>query len=92
MTSWAAIDYEERPKPLWYAIRRAFAPRNVVFVTEDGIVSVVVLNDTDQAWQGELELSRQSLNGVTLAKANVERQRRAEDRYADRAGHRALHT
>ena len=71
VTSWAAIDFEERPKPLWYAIRRAFAPRNVVFVTEDGIVSVVVLNDTDQAWQGELELSRQSLNGVTLAEANV---------------------
>jgi beta-mannosidase len=71
VTSWAAIDFEERPKPLWYAIRRAFAPRNVVFVTGDGIVSVVVLNDTDQAWQGELELSRESLNGVTLAKANV---------------------
>ncbi len=72
VTSWAAIDFQERPKPLWYAIRRAFAPRNVVFVTENGIVSVVVLNDTDQVWQGELEVSRQSLNGVTFAKANVE--------------------
>jgi beta-mannosidase len=72
VTSWAAIDFEERPKPLWYAIRRAFAPRNVVFVTENSIVSVVVLNDTDQAWQGELEVSRQSLNGVTFAKAIVQ--------------------
>jgi beta-mannosidase len=72
VTSWAAIDFEERPKPLWYAIRRAFAPRNVIFVTEDGIVSAVVLNDTDLTWQGELELSRQSLNGVTLAKVIVE--------------------
>jgi beta-mannosidase len=71
VTSWAAIDFEERPKPLWYAIRRAFAPRNLVFVTEDGILLVVVLNDTDQAWQGELEVSRQSLNGVTFAMANV---------------------
>ena len=72
VTSWAAIDFEERPKPLWYAIRRAFAPRNVIFVTEDGIVSAVVLNDTDLTWQGELELSRQSLNGVTLAQVIVE--------------------
>jgi beta-mannosidase len=72
VTSWAAIDFEERPKPLWYAIRRAFAPRNVIFVTEDGIVSAVVLNDTDLTWQGELELSRQSLNGVTLAKVIVD--------------------
>jgi beta-mannosidase len=71
VTSWAAIDFEERPKPLWYAIRRAFAPRNVVFVTEDGTLSVAVLNDTNQAWQGELELSRQSLDGVTFANAKV---------------------
>jgi beta-mannosidase len=72
VTSWAAIDFEERPKPLWYAIRRAFAPRNLVFVAEDGVLSVVVLNDTDQAWQGELEVSRQNLNGVTFAEAKLQ--------------------
>jgi beta-mannosidase len=72
VTSWAAIDFEERPKPLWYAIRRAFAPRNVVFATEDGSVSVVVLNDTDQAWQGRLELRRERLNGLALAATTVE--------------------
>ena len=63
VTSWAAIDSEERPKPLWYALRRAFAPRNVVFANEDGILSAVVLNDTDQPWQGELGLSREQLDG-----------------------------
>lgn len=72
VTSWAAIDYEERPKPLWYALRRAFAPRNVVFVTEQGSVSAVVLNDTDQAWHGQLRLGRERLNGLTLATITVE--------------------
>ena len=67
VTSWAAIDFEERPKPLWYALRRAFAPRNVVFADEDGILSAVVLNDTDQPWQGELMLSRERLDGLTIA-------------------------
>jgi beta-mannosidase len=71
VTSWAAIDSEERPKPLWYAMRRAFAPRNVVFVTEDGILSVVVLNDTDQHWQAELVLSRQKIDGATLATTTI---------------------
>jgi beta-mannosidase len=71
VTSWAAIDSEERPKPLWYALRRAFAPRNLVFVTENGAVSVAVLNDTDQPWQGELTLSRQRLDGRSLATATV---------------------
>jgi beta-mannosidase len=72
VTSWAAIDSEERPKPLWYAIRRAFAPRNLVFVTEDGRLSVVVLNDTDQRWQGELVLSRERLDGDTIVTTTVE--------------------
>jgi beta-mannosidase len=71
VTSWAAIDSEERPKPLWYALRRAFAPRHLVFVTEDDTVSVVVLNDTDEPWQGELALSRQGLDGRSLATATV---------------------
>ena len=71
VTSWAAIDSEERLKPLWYALRRAFAPRGLVFVTENGIISVVVLNDTDQPWQGELTLSRQRLDGRSLATATV---------------------
>jgi beta-mannosidase len=72
VTSWAAIDSEERPKPLWYAMRRAFAPRNVVFGTEGGALSVVVLNDTDEHWQAELVLSRQRLDGATLATTTVE--------------------
>jgi beta-mannosidase len=71
VTSWAAIDSEERLKPVWYALRRAFAPRNLVFVTENGTVSVVVLNDTDQPWQGEIALSRQRLDGRPLATATV---------------------
>jgi beta-mannosidase len=72
VTSWAAIDFEERPKPLWYALRRAFAPRSVVFATDDGVLSAVIINDTDEAWRGELELSRQDLGGLELAKAAVE--------------------
>ena len=72
VTSWAAIDSEGRPKPLWYALRRAFAPRNLVFVTENGTVSVVVLNDTDRPWQGELAVSRQRLDGGSLATATIQ--------------------
>jgi beta-mannosidase len=72
VTSWAAIDSEERPKPLWYALRRAFAPRHVVFAAENGIVSAVLLNDTDETWQGALVLSRERLDGVKLASHAVE--------------------
>ena len=72
VTSWAAIDFEERPKPLWYALRRAFAPRNVVFAAANGRVSVVVINDTDLPWQSDMLLSRERLDGETLASQAVE--------------------
>jgi beta-mannosidase len=72
VTSWAAIDFAERPKPLWYAIRRAFAPRNLVFVTENDMVSAVIINDTNRLWQGELQLSREQLDGRMLANVAVE--------------------
>ena len=92
VTSWAAIDYEERPKPLWYALRRAFAPRNVVFATDNGSISAVVLNDTDQPWQGELRLSREQLNGRVLRKCHDRGQRQVENVHADCATARAVPT
>jgi beta-mannosidase len=72
VTSWAAIDSEGRPKPLWYALRRAFAPRNVIFANENGVISAVVINDTDQQWHAELLLSRERLDGLALANVDVE--------------------
>ena len=72
VTSWAAIDSEGRLKPLWFALRQAFAPRNLIFDNENGIVSAVLINDTDQRWEGELSLSRERLDGVRLANIDVE--------------------
>jgi beta-mannosidase len=72
VTSWAAIDSEGRPKPLWYALRRAFAPRNVIFANENGVISAVMINDTDQPWHAELLLSRERLDGLALANVDVE--------------------
>ncbi|MFL6044708.1 MAG: glycoside hydrolase family 2 protein [Propionibacteriaceae bacterium] len=72
VTSWAAIDSEERPKLLWYALRQAFAPRNVVFANENGIVSAVLCNDTDEPWHGTLHLSRERLNGDGITNLSVD--------------------
>jgi beta-mannosidase len=72
VTSWAAIDSEERPKPLWYALRQAFAPRNVVFANEKGMISAVLCNDSDEPWHGTLQLSRERLDGFGLASLSVD--------------------
>ncbi|MBX6383620.1 MAG: glycoside hydrolase family 2 protein [Microbispora sp.] len=64
VTSWSAVDGGGRRKPLWYALRRAYADRLLTF--QDGALAIV--NDTDEPWSGELALERLSLAGEILAK------------------------
>ncbi|WP_327107613.1 glycosyl hydrolase 2 galactose-binding domain-containing protein [Nonomuraea glycinis] len=67
VTSWAAVDGDGRRKPLWYALRHAYADR--LLTVQGGEVAVV--NDGDEPWLGELVLTRQSLTGRPLAKESV---------------------
>jgi beta-mannosidase len=69
VTSWAAVDSEERPKPLWYALRHAFAPRRLSLVQRDGRPALAVVNDTDEPWSGNVDLGRQRFDGTELARA-----------------------
>lgn len=69
VTSWAAVDSAERPKPLWYALRAAGAPRTVFLAERDGGVALVATNDTDEPWAGTAHLRRETLGGVTAAAA-----------------------
>ncbi|WP_142056909.1 glycoside hydrolase family 2 protein [Pseudarthrobacter sp. B4EP4b] len=64
VTSWAAIDSQERPKPLWHALRLANAPRIVSFGSREKELSVSLVNDTDQPWSGPLILRRETLDGA----------------------------
>jgi beta-mannosidase len=67
VTSWAAVDGDARRKPLWYALRRAYADRLITF--HDGGVALV--NDTAQPWTGDLDLTRLDVDGQPLAKDTV---------------------
>ncbi|MDN3495852.1 hypothetical protein QL996_07935 [Planococcus sp. APC 4015] len=72
VTSWAAIDGAERPKPLFHALRKAFAPRVVTIQPRDGGLAAVLGNDTDSEWTGLLEVRRLSFAGEPLAGVAVE--------------------
>ncbi|MEV0994915.1 glycoside hydrolase family 2 TIM barrel-domain containing protein [Nonomuraea sp. NPDC050202] len=67
VTSWSAVDGDGRRKPLWYALRRAYADR--LITVQDGEAALV--NDTDEPWSGELRLERRGLDGRPLAKEVV---------------------
>jgi beta-mannosidase len=72
VTSWAAVDSDERPKPLWYALRKAYAPRMLTFQPRDGRLVVAAVNDTDEAWSGRLVLERRTFQGAVLADPKVD--------------------
>ncbi|WP_350348271.1 glycoside hydrolase family 2 protein [Agromyces sp. G08B096] len=71
VTSWAAIDGDERLKPLWHALRIAFAPRVVSVQPRDGGLGAVLGNDTDAPWSGDLVVRRLGFDGATLAEQSV---------------------
>ncbi|WP_125774624.1 glycoside hydrolase family 2 protein [Antribacter gilvus] len=85
VTSWAAVDGDGRRKPLWYAMRHAFADRILTVqprVADGGEgpagtassarLVLAVVNDTDEPWQGTVALRRTTLGGEVLASSGSE--------------------
>ena len=60
-----------RRKPLWYAVRHAFASRLLTIQPRDGRPAVVLVNDGDQPWAGTLDVSRWAVEGPLLARASM---------------------
>ncbi|MGI5242757.1 glycoside hydrolase family 2 protein [Dactylosporangium sp. CA-139066] len=71
VTSWSAVDGDGRRKPLWYALRRVYAPQLLTIQPRDGGLALVALNDTPARWQTPLEVRRVSFTGAVLAKTAI---------------------
>ncbi|MGY4645590.1 glycoside hydrolase family 2 protein [Cellulomonas sp. URHB0016] len=67
VTSWSAVDGDERAKPLWYALKHAYRPRTLTVQRRDGRLRLAVVNDTPAIWQGAVHVSRQQLDGTVLS-------------------------
>ncbi|GAA4160813.1 glycoside hydrolase family 2 protein [Gryllotalpicola daejeonensis] len=87
VVSWAAVDFDEHRKPLWYALREVFAPRFATiqprsseralaeafegYAPEKDALVLVLVNDTAEAWSGDVELVRADFAGNELARSQV---------------------
>ncbi|WP_084106100.1 glycoside hydrolase family 2 protein [Demequina sp. NBRC 110056] len=79
VTSWAAVDGDERLKPLWYALKHAYADRLLTFqprgadggLDPDGTLRLIAVNDTDADWSETLTFTRMALDGTELAVATA---------------------
>jgi len=68
-TSWAAVDVDGRLKPLWFALRRAFAPRLLMLEPHPGGVTLALHNDSDAGWKGEVRVRRLRFDGTEIVAA-----------------------
>jgi beta-mannosidase len=67
VTSWAAIDGYGRRKPLWYALREAYAPRLLTIQPRGGALALRAVNDRPDSWREPLTVRRVSFDGDVLA-------------------------
>ncbi|WP_330173146.1 glycoside hydrolase family 2 protein [Streptomyces sp. NBC_01498] len=71
VTSWAAVDGDGRPKPLYFALRRLYADRLLTVQIRDGRPTVVADNQSPDPWDARVRLRRTAADGRTLAETTV---------------------
>ncbi|WP_422752949.1 glycoside hydrolase family 2 protein [Micromonospora sp. WMMD708] len=70
VTSWSAVDGDGRRKPLWYALRRAYADRLLTVQPRDGGLVLVAVNETGTPWRAPVTVTRSTLTGEPRAKTS----------------------
>jgi len=87
VVSWAAVDFDEHRKPLWYALRDAYAPRFATIQPRSSeqavadafegvapakdVLALVLVNDTADDWTGAFEVVRLDFDGSRRASATA---------------------
>lgn len=66
VVSWAAVDGHGIRKPLWYALRAAFADRLATIQPRRDGLALVLHNETDEVWQSNVEVRRALFDGESL--------------------------
>lgn len=65
--SWAAVDYAGHRKPLWHALRHAYADRLLTIQPRHGVAVLVAHNDSAERWTATVSISRLALDGTAIA-------------------------
>ncbi|GAA2246761.1 beta-mannosidase [Streptomyces ruber] len=71
VTSWAAIDGDGRPKPLYHELRRLYADRLLTLRPGGDGPLLAAVNQAAEVWRGTLRLRRMSVDGTVLGATTV---------------------
>ena len=67
VTSWAAIDGDGRPKPLYHELRRVYADRLLTLQPGDDGLVLAAVNQSAEPWRTPVTLRRLRADGTTVA-------------------------
>lgn len=68
VTSWSAIDGGGRKKPLWYALRKSYAPHLLTIQPRGSGLSAIGINDATLFWRVPFVVERFDFDGKLLAR------------------------
>lgn len=72
VTSWAAVDSAGRCKPLYFALREAYAPRAVTIEQDDaGELTLCLINDTANPWRGSATVGAHRMGAGPLSQVEL---------------------
>ena len=71
VTSWATVDGDGRRKPLWFALRHAYADRLLTIQPRGTDLVLAFCNDTDEPWITRAALCRLRFDGGQRAMTTV---------------------
>ncbi|NNC12033.1 glycoside hydrolase family 2 protein [Planctomonas sp. JC2975] len=72
VVSWAAVDFNGHRKPLWFAMRDAYAPRLATIQPRNGGLALVLVNDTADAVATTARVSRLAFDGTVLVEQDID--------------------
>ncbi|WP_051951756.1 glycoside hydrolase family 2 protein [Actinacidiphila yeochonensis] len=71
VTSWAAIDGDEREKPLYHELKRLYADRLVTVQERAGRLVAALVNQAAEPWNGTALVRRFDVSGAELAQLQL---------------------
>ncbi|MFV2119040.1 glycoside hydrolase family 2 protein [Streptomyces sp. Act-28] len=72
VSSWAAIDGDGRPKPLYHELRRVYADRLLTLLPGAEGPTLAVVNQSADPWHAVVTLRRRAADGTALHRTTVE--------------------
>ena len=71
VTSWAAVDGYGRKKPLWYALKKVYAPKFLTVQKSGAGLTLHVISDVNLEWRTPVTIRRVRFDGTVLAEHKV---------------------